>query len=59
MCEYCQAEVYFKVKRIQRPLLAPLTHKEELEHELLDITGEEYIKVQNSFCPMCGRKLTK
>ena len=30
-----------------KPLLAPLTRAEELRQELLDLTGEVYLQIQN------------
>lgn len=57
MCEYCKVEVYFKIRKIMKSLLAPTTHIEELRQKLEDESGEMYIKVPNLYCPMCGRKL--
>lgn len=57
MCQYCRAEVYFKTQKFMKSLLAPATHIGELRQELEDLTGEMYIKVQNLYCPICGRKL--
>ena len=56
-CVFCNTELYFKVNRYLKPALAPLTHREELEQELEDITGEAYVKLNAKYCPMCGRKL--
>lgn len=57
MCEYCDAVIYFKTKKIMKSLLAPLIHTEELRQELEDTTGEMYIEIPKNYCPMCGRKL--
>jgi len=56
MCEYCNAEVYFKTQKVMKSLLAPATYIDKLRQELEDITGESYIKVDNLYCPMCGRE---
>ena len=58
MCEFCKIPIFIKIPKIQKSLLAPLTHTEELRQELEDITEEMYIQISNRiYCPMCGRKL--
>lgn len=53
-CNFCNVQIYCKVKRYMRPVAAPLTAADELRHRLLDLTGEEYVLVATRFCPMCG-----
>jgi hypothetical protein len=55
-CSFCNTQIYCKVTRYARPVAAPLTKAEELRHQLLDLTGEEYVLVAAPFCPMCGEK---
>lgn len=57
MCEYCNVKFYVQVKRYIKPISAPLTEVEELEHELINKTGLQYIEMPINYCPMCGRKL--
>ncbi len=59
MCEYCNVEVYVKTQKLMKSILAPLTPTEELRQELENITGEMYLKLDNKYCPICGRKLNK
>lgn len=56
MCEYCNAELFFKVKSYLKSVLAPLTYQEKLEQELENITGEIYVKLNAKYCPMCRKK---
>lgn len=56
-CSHCDRKYYIKVKRYLRPLLAPVTHAQELEQELENITGESYMQVKINYCPICGRKV--
>jgi hypothetical protein len=57
-CNFCKAKLYFKTTQNTRPLLAPLTRAEEIRQELLDLTGEVYIQLNNEYCAMCGDKIT-
>ena len=57
-CNFCKVKLYFKTTQNTRPLLAPLTRAEEIRQELLDLTGEVYIQLNNEYCPMCGDKIT-
>ena len=57
MCEFCNAKIYVQIERYSKPILAPLTEVEQLEHELINKTGLQYIQIPNNYCPMCGRKL--
>lgn len=58
-CNFCKAKLYFKTTQHTKPLLAPLTRAEELRQELLDLTGEVYIQLNNEYCAMCGEKITR
>ena len=58
-CNFCKADLYIKTVQYTKPLLAPLTRTEELRQELLDLTGEVYLQIQNEYCPMCGEKITR
>ena len=44
MCEYCEAEAYFKTQKIMKSLIALVTYTEELRQQLEDKTGEMYIR---------------
>ena len=57
MCEFCNVNIYVQIKRISQPILAPLTEVGELENELINKTGIQYMEIPNKYCPMCGRKL--
>ena len=57
MCDFCNVPIYLKTKQFARPLLAPVTREQELREELLDLTGEVYLKLPHRFCPMCGEEL--
>ena len=57
MCEYCNAIYYVEVHQFVKPILAPLTHTEELRQELINITGINHIRIKANYCPMCGKKL--
>lgn len=57
MCEYCNATYYVEVQQLAKPLLAPLTHIEEIRQELINITGINYLRIKAKYCPMCGRRL--
>ena len=58
-CNFCKADLYIKTVQHTNPLLAPLTRAEELRQELLDLTGEVYLQIQNEYCPMCGEKIMR
>lgn len=55
-CNYCKTDLYVKVKIYSKPLFPPLTVEEELRQKLQELTGEEFLKIQPEFCPMCGEK---
>lgn len=57
MCDFCNLKIYVQIKRYTKPILAPLTEVEQLEYELINKTGLQYIQIPNNYCPMCGRKL--
>lgn len=57
MCEYCNAIYYVEVQQLTKPILAPLTHAEEIRQELINITGINHLRIKANYCPMCGRKL--
>lgn len=56
-CNYCEVDIYIKVKKYLRSALAPASYIGELQEELENKTGEMYLKFPKRFCPMCGRKL--
>ena len=58
-CNFCKADLYIKTVQYTKPLLAPLTRAEELRQELLDLTGEVYLQIQNEYCAMCGEKIMR
>ena len=43
-----------KTVRYLKPLAAPRTEVEELQHRLHDLTGEVYLPVPVQYCPVCG-----
>jgi len=57
MCEYCNAIYYVEVEQLMKPILAPLTHAEEIRQELINITGMNHLRIKANYCPMCGREL--
>lgn len=57
MCEYCNAIYYVEVKQLTTPMLAPLTHTEEIRQELINITGINHLRIKANYCPMYGREL--
>ena len=59
MCEYCNQEFYIKTTQVIAPLTAPLTREQELRDELVNLTGEVYLPISISFCPICGEKIEK
>ena len=56
-CEWCNTLIYMRVQRYTLPAMAPLTHADELEHELINITGKDYVPAEKRYCHVCGRKL--
>ena len=58
-CNFCKADLYIKTVQHTKLLLAPLTRDEELRQELLDLTGEVYLQIQNEYCAMCGEKIMR
>ena len=59
MCEYCNQEFYIKTTQVIAPITAPLTREQELMDELVNLTGEVYLPISISFCPICGEKIKK
>ena len=59
MCEYCNQEFYIKTTHVIAPLTAPLTREQELRDELVNLTGEVYLPISISFCPICGEKIKR
>ena len=57
MCRYCNQNFYIKTTQFLAPLTAPLTREQELRDELANLTGEIYLPVPISFCPVCGEKI--
>ena len=57
MCEYCNAIYYIEVQQLAKPILAPLTHTEEVRQKLINLTGTNYLRIKPNYCPICGRKL--
>ena len=53
MCDFCNVKIYVQVKRYLKPILAPLTEVEQLEYELINKTGIQYIQILNNYCPIC------
>ena len=58
-CNFCKSDLYIKTVQYTRPLLAPMTRAEELRQELLDLTGEVYLQIQNEYCAMCDEKIMR
>lgn len=58
-CEFCKTELYIKTIQYTKPILKPLTYEQELRDKLLDLTGEVYVKIENTYCPFCGEKIHK
>ena len=56
MCNYCNAEYFVRIKKYMKPILVPLTHAEELQNELVNLTGIDYLQIPIKYCPMCRRK---
>ena len=59
MCEYCNQEFYIKTTQVIAPITAPLTREQELRDELVNLTGEVYLPIPTSYCPICGEKIEK
>lgn len=59
MCKFCKAKIYIQIERYTKPVLAPLTEVQQLEYELIDKTGFEYIEIPNRYCPMCRPKISR
>mgnify|MGYP003306799590 CR=1 FL=1 len=57
MCEYCNARLFVQIKRLSKQILTPLTHVEEVQQELINLTGIEYIPIKSNYCPICGTKM--
>lgn len=56
-CEYCNTTLYIRAERTLLPVMAPLTYADALEHELINITGKDYVPTEKRYCHVCGRKL--
>ena len=59
MCKYCNQEFYIKTTQVITPLTDPLTGEQELRDELVNLTGEIYLPISISFCPICGEKIER
>lgn len=59
MCRYCNQNFYIKTTQFLAPLTAALTREQELRDELANLTGEIYLPVPISFCPVCGEKIER
>ena len=59
MCRYCNQDFYIKTTKFLAPLTAPLTREQELRDELVNLTGEVYLPIPTSYCPICGEKIEK
>ena len=57
MCKFCKAKIFVQFERATLPALAPATEVAQLEYELINKTGLEYVQIPNKYCPMCGKKL--
>lgn len=57
MCGSCNAIYYVEVEQLMKPMLAPLTHTEEIRQELINKTGINHLRIKANYCPMCGKKL--
>jgi len=57
MCKYCNTQLYIKVQRLVRPVLAPITHADALMDEYTNKTGMAYAPLEKRFCPVCGKKM--
>ena len=57
MCNYCKATFYIKVTKYMKSFAAPLTKAEALRQQLEDLTGEQFVIIQNEYCPMCGERV--
>ena len=57
MCEFCKENLYIKTQRLTMPVLAPITYVQELQYELLNKTGTEYVYTDKIYCHICGEKL--
>ena len=57
MCDFCEVPIYVKAVQNTMPLAAPMTRAEELRHELLNLTGEVYLRLPYNYCPICGAKM--
>lgn len=56
-CKYCEVPIYIKTIQCTAPMLAPLTRAEESRQELMNITGEVYLRLPHRYCPICGAKM--
>lgn len=58
MCEYCEKEIYIKVPKVIKSVIAPVTPTAQIIDEIEDKLGFQFIKIEKqNYCPMCGRKL--
>lgn len=57
MCPYCNILVFIKVERVSLPLLAPLTPEDALYQEWANKSGQDFVVLQNKYCPMCGKEV--
>ena len=56
-CRFCNVPINAMARRSLRIATAPLTPEEALSQELVETTGWEYVRIENRFCPMCGKEL--
>lgn len=57
MCECCNKEIFIKVPKVMKSIIAPVTTTAVIIDEIEDILGFKLMKLPKQFCPMCGRKL--
>lgn len=54
VCRFCNEAIYIKTVRYSAPLLAPMNDAQALRDKLINMTGEVYVRLENSFSS-CGR----
>lgn len=59
MCEYCNVKIYVAKRKIMRDLIAPASLEGVIKQRLEDITGIQYMEINNVYCPICGTKVYK
>ena len=48
-CGYCNTTLYIRAERTLLPVMAPLTYADALEHELINITGKDYVPAEKRY----------